>query len=86
MSGMGSDFPTYEPLRQALEQHAKDVYGDQYVVADFVMLAYVVPMDHENESSEYIMVTSTQTSHIIEGLVGQVKLFRTDPHNDDDDD
>lgn len=77
MSGVGSRYPTYEPLRQAIEAHGREVYGENYVLADFVMIAYVVDMgEEESEESEYIMATSTGVSHIVDGLLAQSQLFR----------
>lgn len=76
MSGIGKQHPTYEPLRQALENHAKEAYGDEYVLQDFVMIGYVVSMeDTDEDRAEYIMATSTGTNHIVDGLVAQVHLF-----------
>lgn len=83
-AGIGSQYPTWEPLRQALEAHTKEAYGEQYVVQDFVAIAYVISLadDEQSEGSEYILATSTSTNHIVDGLLDQVKLFQESPDND----
>lgn len=87
MSGIGENYPTYEPLRKALEAHAKELYGDEYVLQDFVAIAYVVSMgdDAPEELAEYVLVTSTRVNHIIEGLLAQSKLFDPSHVHDADD-
>jgi hypothetical protein len=76
MSGIGKQYPTYEPLRRAFEAHAKEAYGEDYVLADFVMIGYVIDMsESESDRAEYIMATSTGLNHIVDGLVAQVSLF-----------
>lgn len=78
MSGIGSDESTWEAVRQALEAHAKEVYGEDYVLQDFVCLGYVVSMGEDSqEESEYVLVTSTKADHIIDGLVAQVHIFNS---------
>lgn len=85
MSGIGAKYPTYEPLRQALEAHAKEAYGDEYVLQDFVIVGYVVSMeDTVDDRCEYIMATSTGVSHIVDGLLAQSHLFRESDDEDGD--
>lgn len=82
MAGLGSGFPTYGPLRDALEAHAREVYGDEYILQDFVLLGFVVSMNpSDTDKFEYIMATSSDAPHITDGLLDQVSLFR---ENDDD--
>ena len=76
MSGIGENHPTWTALRQAFEAHAKEAYGDEYVLQDFVMIGYVISMEEDSDGAEYIMATSTQIPHIVEGLVAQTDLFQ----------
>lgn len=75
MSGVGSQHPSWETLRQAFEKHAKEAYGEEYVLQDFVAIGYVVSMEDDDERAEYLLATSTQVEHVILGLTGQIKLF-----------
>lgn len=82
-SAIGKEHPTYEGLRQSFEAHAKEAYGDEYVLQDFVMIGYVVSMDDDGEGrDEYLMATSTGVNHIIDGLLAQVALFKEGPEED----
>lgn len=77
MSGMGSNFPSYQPMRDAIEAHAREVYGEQYVLQDFVLVGFVVSMETDDvDKFEYIMASSSNAPHIIEGLTDQIHLFR----------
>lgn len=83
MSGVGQDKPTFEALRKAFEAHAQEVYGEDYVLQDFVAIGYVVCLaDNDDERAEYILATSTQADHIITGLTHQVSLFQSDDPED----
>ncbi len=90
MSGIGSHkAESYQKLQDALQDHAREVYGEQYLLQDFVMLGFVVSMTPGDEDKyEYIMATSSYAPHVIDGMVDQVKLFRENDSdaNDDDDD
>lgn len=86
MSGVGSEKPTYEPLRKALEAHAQEVYGEDYVLQDFVMVGYVVslnPQADDDGRAEYVLATSSRADHIITGLTHQVNLFQSDESDED---
>jgi hypothetical protein len=83
MSGIGDNRDTYQALQDAFQAYAKETYGDEYVVQDFVMIGYVVSMEGDTEQAEYVMATSSCAPHIIEGLVHQTVLF--DPSNSSDD-
>lgn len=76
MSGIGETHPTWQALRQAFEAHAKEAYGDEYVLQDFVMIGYVISMEDDSDEAEYVMATSSQIPHIVEGLVAQCELFQ----------
>lgn len=78
MSGVGHQRETYEALRTAFEAYAKESYGEDYFLQDFVMVGYVVTMtpDPQDERAEYVLATSTQADHIIQGLAGQITLFQ----------
>jgi len=84
MSGVGEDKPTYETLRKAFEAHAQEIYGEEYVLQDFVAIGYVVCMtDTTNDDrAEYVLATSSKADHIINGLVHQVDLFGSDEPED----
>lgn len=84
MSGIGSDRPAHEPMMRAIEAYAKETYGDDYVLQDFVMLGFVVSMNDASEKYEYIMASSTQAPHIIEGLLSQSHLFEKSYNEEDD--
>ena len=88
MSGAGAQHPTWEPMRKAIEAHAKLASGgDSYVLGDFVLIGYVIDLDKTEEASEggeYIMATSSQAPHIVEGLVSQMGLFHGGGSDDDD--
>lgn len=86
--GIGEEKPTWEAVRKALDAHAKELYGDDYVLQDFVTIGYVVSMgvDTNEEVAEYMLVTTTRTNHIIDGLVQQIELFNPTHHHDHDDD
>jgi len=87
MSGSGSNHPTWEPLRKAFEAHAKEsAGGDGYALVDWVMIGYVVDLEKsedESEGGEYVMASSSNAPHIVEGILGQINLFRAG-HDDDD--
>lgn len=85
MSGVGVEKPTYEALRKAFEAHAQEVYGDAYVLQDFVMVGYVVALDPTDDDgrAEYILATSSRADHIITGLTHQVALFQQDEPDED---
>ena len=74
MTGIGSGYETYQPLMDALAAHVRQVWGPDYMLGDFLMEAHCVSMEEgrENESGEYVLVTSTHTTHIIEGLAGMI--------------
>lgn len=84
MSGIGENYPTFEPLRKAFEAHAQELYGPEYMVQDFIMVGYVVTMDPDDERAEYVLTTSTHAEHIIEGLGGRLPMFASDHDHDDD--
>jgi len=84
MSTLGGDHPTYEPLRQAFEAHAKSVWGDDYVLVDFAMIGFVMSMESEESANgEYVMAASTNYPHIIAGLIQQTALFQGSDSDDD---
>lgn len=80
MSGVGQNRETYQALTDAFSAYAKETYGDEYVLQDFVMIGYVVSMadDAPDDRAEYILATSTQTEHIITGLQHQISAFGTE--------
>jgi hypothetical protein len=84
MSGVGQDKPTFESLRKAFEAHAQEVYGEEYVLQDFVMIGYVVCLEQaEDDRAEYVLATSSKADHIITGLTHQVALFGSDEEPED---
>lgn len=79
MSGIGANRPTYDLMREAIEAYARETYGEEYVLQDFVMLGFVVSMEiNDTDKYEYVMASSTEAPHIIEGLIDQSHLFRHD--------
>lgn len=82
MTGMGEDRAAYAALQEAFNAYAKETYGDEYVVQDFIMIGYVVSMEGDNQMAEYVMASSSCAPHIIEGLANQTTLF--DPSQSDD--
>jgi len=86
MRGAGSEHPTWEPLRQALEAHIKESAGGEgYVLGDWVILSHVVDLDAEDDGGgEYVMASSSQVPHIVEGILAQISLFRSQESPDDD--
>lgn len=82
MSGVGSDKPTFQALMNAFEAHAKEIYGEDYMLQDFVMIGYVVTMEPDDDRAEYLLATSSKADHIIAGLVHQVDLFQSDEPED----
>jgi hypothetical protein len=83
MAGIGSERSTYEAMQKAIEAYARETYGEEYVLQDFIMLGFVVSMEPEDvDKYEYIMASSSQAPHIIEGLIDQSHLFRE--HDEED--
>lgn len=84
MSGLGSHLQTYAALREAIEAHAREAYGEEYVLQDFVMIGFVVSMSPDDiDKFEYLMATSSNAPHIIEGLIDQSNLFQ-EGHDEED--
>lgn len=85
MSGVGQDKPTYEALRKAFEAHAQEIYGNSYVLQDFVAIGYVVSLEDitDDDRAEYVLATSSKADHIITGLTQQVSLFGSDDEPED---
>ena len=58
MSGLGSHLQTYAALREAIEAHAREAYGEEYVLQDFVMIGFVVSMSPDDiDKFEYLMAS-----------------------------
>jgi len=87
MSGAGSQHPSWEKLREALEAHIKESAGGEgYVLGDWVLLSHVVDLEAEDDGGgEYVMASSSQVPHIVEGILAQIVLFRGPNTSDDDD-
>lgn len=84
MSGVGEDHSTYQPLREALRAHAKETYGDEYEVQDFVIEAFVVNLEDSDKPPEYLLVTSTQADHVILGLAEFIRHHTLNSTDEDD--
>lgn len=71
MSGIGEDShkEQHAALEAALQEYARSVYGPDYIVQDFVAVAFVVNMTEDNEVSEYAMASSSAAVHVNEGLI-----------------
>lgn len=74
-AGVGANQPTWQAVQDALEAHGKAVWGDEYVMQDFVAIGYVVSMENDSDRAEYFMVSSTGVPHIVNGLIGQINMF-----------
>jgi hypothetical protein len=85
LSGVGQEKPTYEALRKAFEAHAQEVYGEGYVLQDFIAIGYVVSLEDitDDDRAEYVLATSSKADHIITGLTHQVALFGSDDAPED---
>lgn len=85
MSGVGSEHPTFEPLRQALEAHVQAVSSDSHVMGDFIILAHIIDLCEgaDPDAGEYILASSTQAPHVIDGLLSQIHRFSNGMPDDD---
>lgn len=85
MSGVGDQRETYQKLQEAFAAYAKESYGEEYVLQDFVMVGYVVCLsdDSNDDRAEYVLATSSKADHIIQGLANQVNLFQSDDEPED---
>lgn len=85
MSGVGENRESYQALQEAFAAYAKESYGEEYVLQDFVMVGYVVSLgdDNDDDRAEYVLATSSKADHIIQGLANQVNLFQSDDEPDD---
>ena len=84
MSGVGEERETYPALLAAIQAYGRETYGSDYVVQDFVLIGFALSMGDDTDESEYLMASSTQAPHIVDGLVSQVSLFSGEGHSHDD--